>query len=157
MSLLQKAESFLYFDDTITDRIHAWATSRSGTFPSRDSKSYEHPLEHMQLFHEYSALFEDVIAAFLEANAISSGDFYGEIRREHEDAVAQRRNIASTFASVLLAATDFDSFCELMNDVKEGRGVVFCPPLVDDADSVPERAGDSNGGNGAGATGEEVD
>ena len=151
-ALLEKVESFLYFDDTITDRIQAWANDRCETFPSRNSKSYEHPLSHMHLFQEYSTLFEDIIAAFLEANAISAEEFYSEIRREHEDAIAQRRSIVSTFASVLLAATNFDSFCELMNDVKEGRGVVFCPPLVDD-DSSAIQQGDDDGGGG----GEEVD
>merc|ERR1711871_1941413 len=55
--------------------------------------------------------------------------FYQEVQQELE-ALPKGSDQNTTFASVLFSALDFTTFCEMMNDVKEGRGVVFCPPLI---------------------------
>ena len=64
--------------------------------------------------------------SFITNEGYSIQDFYQEVSRELDS----RLDKDATFASVLLSAVDFAMFCDMMNDVREGRGVVFCPPLV---------------------------
>lgn len=64
--------------------------------------------------------------SFITKEGYSVQEFYTEVQRELES----RLDKDATFASVLLSAIDFSSFCDMMSDVRAGRGVVFCPPLM---------------------------
>lgn len=68
--------------------------------------------------------------SFLKSENISFEKFCSAVRQELDGAKSRNKG-TSTFAFMLLSTLEFDSFCELMHGVKEGRGVVFCPPLVD--------------------------
>ena len=50
-----------------------------------------------------------------------------------------------TFGSVLLSATDFFEFCQMMYDVNQGEEVVFCPPLIDCCEDFAEAESKSCG------------
>jgi hypothetical protein len=132
-SMIERAEEFFYYEDDLTAKIQSWAEPRCETFIGKDSKAYEHPQSHMQLFQEYCEIFESILTEFLQINNMSVNEFYREVRMEYEKAMAStgKSGASSTFAAVLMASVDFHVFCEMMNDVREGRGVVFCPPLVD--------------------------
>lgn len=142
MSLISQVEEWMYFEDDLANKISSWARDNCDTFIAKDSRSYEHPPEHMHLFNQYCAQFECIITGFLEINQLNIDKFWGEIRREHDLASSsgtkKNANASSTFASVLLAATEFNAFCEMMFDAREGRDVVFCPPLVDCEDTAME-------------------
>lgn len=58
--------------------------------------------------------------------------------------MAGKRKQGDTFASVVMAASDFDEFCSMMNMVRQGHGVAFCPPLVS-ASSAEEEYSSSGG------------
>eukprot|EP01036_Dinobryon_divergens_P030968 gene30969-40297_t len=66
------------------------------------------------------------MSTFLTKEGYSIQDFYLEVREQ----LGSRLNNEETFASVLLSAIDFTFFCDMMHSVREGRGVIFCPPLV---------------------------
>jgi hypothetical protein len=143
MSIISEVEEWMYFNDDLPNKISSWARDHCETFIAKDSRSYEHPPEHMHLFNQYCAQFECMITGFLDINNLSKDQFWGEIRREHDLASSSgtkkkgSNGASSTFASVLLAATEFGAFCEMMYDAREGRDVVFCPPLIDCADDEP--------------------
>ena len=124
MSLIERAKHFFYFEDDLCEQLADWAKARCSTFTCPNSRSYEHPLEHTTLFNAYVLLFEDIFESFLRREGISSSDFYSEVQEE----LAHNKDLS--FASIILGATEFHNFCDLMNDVREGNGVVFCPPLV---------------------------
>ena len=63
---------------------------------------------------------------FISAEGLTIHHFYSAVSKELEAHVDRNRS----FASVLLSAVDFDAFCDMMNDVRDGAGVVFCPPLI---------------------------
>jgi hypothetical protein len=84
-------------------------------------------LEHFEHYKEYITLFEQIMHRFIEAEGLTLSTFYAAITKELEGHIGDKE---SSFASVLLSAIDFTAFCEMMSDVKAGRGVVFCPPLV---------------------------
>jgi hypothetical protein len=134
MSLLSAVEQFFYFEDDLSRTIEEWAKDHCESFISMDSQHNEHPLLHQTLFEEYCCNFERVISEFLEINGLNKLEFWNQIKQEFEIAKRSKNksNIETSFASVLLAATEFDTFCEMMYNVKEGKGVVFCPPLVGD-------------------------
>lgn len=69
-----------------------------------------------------------MITGFLDINDLSARDFYNEIRREHESSAGNQ----TSFANVLLAAMDFNSFCQMMTGIRHNPEyeIVFCPPLV---------------------------
>lgn len=69
------------------------------------------------------------MSAFITNEGFTIQQFYEEVQRELE-ALPEGSDENASFASVLFSALDFTTFCEMMNDVREGRGVVFCPPLV---------------------------
>lgn len=118
-SIIERAEEFFYFEDILPERIEAWAKSRCHSF---ENVNQEHPLEHTQLFDEYCILFEDIFSEFLNAENINLKEFYNVISDQYTD--------KNSFAKMLTSAIDFDSFCQMMVDVREGCGVVFCPPLI---------------------------
>lgn len=66
------------------------------------------------------------MSAFLKKETIGLNDFAACLREQNRYAHSD-----ATFSSVLLSAIEFDSFCDLMIDVKKGKDVIFCPPLVD--------------------------
>ena len=66
------------------------------------------------------------MSSFLSKEAYSIQEFYQEVQRE----LGSRLDKETTFASVLLSAIDFTFFCDMMNSVREGKGVIFCPPLI---------------------------
>lgn len=49
------------------------------------------------------------------------------------------KGMNTTFGSVLLSATDYFDFCQMMFDVNQGGEAVFCPPLIDCDDLLDER------------------
>lgn len=120
--IISRAEEFFYFDDDLCDKIEEWARDRCDSF---DQQIEEHPIYHQELFEEFCTLFESIMERFLTLNGLTTMEFYQSIRNE----MAQR-NPNETFSSVLLSSIDFAVFCQMMADVKAGRGVVFCPPLV---------------------------
>ncbi len=86
-----------------------------------------HSTYHQQ-FCEYFAL---LIEEFLVAENINLQEFYHSIRSDHHKT---RRISRSSFATVLNSIVSFESFCSMMNDIREGRGAVFCPELIDASD-----------------------
>ena len=120
--IISRAEEFFYFEDDLSEKIETWASERCSLFASVDG---EHPLSHQMLFQEYCELFEALMEGFITNEGISTTDFYSAVRAQ-----MKQRNASETFSSVLLGCIDFECFCQLMIDVKLGRGVVFCPPLV---------------------------
>ena len=138
--LIAQVEEWMYFEDDLTYKIQQWAEERCETFISRQPNSYEHPPLHMELFAEYCQQFERMITGFLQINDLNFQEFWEEVKREHDlanqassSSAAKKKKSAAqltSFSAVLLAATQFDAFCEMMFDVRSGRGVVFCPPLI---------------------------
>ena len=138
--LIAQVEEWMYYEDDLTLKIQEWAVERCDTFISRQPNSYEHPPLHMELFAEYCQQFERMITGFLQINDLNFQEFWEEVKREHDKAnptssssSGRKKKSAAqitSFSAVLLAATEFDAFCEMMFDVRSGRGVVFCPPLI---------------------------
>lgn len=126
MSLIAQAENFLYFEDDFAERIEHWARPRCESFLP-NHRELEQTLEQHRLYREYCELFEATMEGFLTINGVHLPDFYAEMRAELEN--SKRRG--TTFAGVLAAAIEYDAFCDMMSDVRLGKGVVFCPPLVD--------------------------
>ena len=150
MSLIDAVEEWMYFEDDFAARIEAWAKERCDTFLHKSASQYEHPVNHQALYAEYCELFERMITGFLQINGMDFKTFWEAVKRQHDEvhAKAARRPkhkssaTSTTFSAVLLAATEFDAFCEMMHDVRVGRGVVFCPPLVNAADFEEDEAMD---------------
>ena len=99
-----------------------------------------------KLFQEYQYYFEDVMSSFLTNEGFSVQEFYSAVQRELESLPSSRADetyrahlhcfslfyyryfsallilisyaCKFRFASVLLSALDFGTFCEMMNDVK---------------------------------------
>ena len=121
--IIARAEEYFYFDDQLTDKLTTWAEDHCDLFSIENQE--EHPFEH-QLYHqEFCQLFELIMESFLSNEGISMKDFYGAISSERAKGI---RN--EGFTSMLLSVLDFGNFCNMMLDVKMGRGVIFCPPLV---------------------------
>jgi hypothetical protein len=86
---------------------------------------------------------------FLKDKDITLLEFHSAIREDHEFCVAKHVNLTnSSLASMLISSIDFASFYDMMNDVREGKGVVFCPPLVhvddDDITTQDDSVGDAD-------------
>lgn len=161
-TIIARAEEFFYFEDELTDCIEAWASTKCKSFTPL-SNGQEHPLSHQELFLEYQSsrnlftfnninicyyyllfhflkyllidLFVEKMSTFLTKEGCSIQDFFLEVQKE----LGSRLDKEATFASVLLSAIDFSFFCDMMQSVREGSGVIFCPPLVpvmDDDDEL---------------------
>lgn len=104
--------------------------SRCDSFITGNADECEQSLLHYQIFQEYCEYFETIIEDFLTNNGISAVDFYQEIRNQLESC-KRLKDRQSTFGSLVLSSVDFHNFCIMMNDVKEGRGFCFVPPLVE--------------------------
>lgn len=124
----------------MTDKITAWARKNCKTFTSRGDA--EQPLAHTLLFNQYCALFEQLMEAFLSRNNMSIIDFHRALQDEQSlcERGGNMKGLNTTFASVLLSATDFFDFCQMMYDVNEGGEAVFCPPLIDCEDDAEDDA-----------------
>lgn len=123
--------SFSYENEELTDRITEWARKNCQTFNSKGGD--EQPLEHTNLYNEYCALFERLIETFLASNNMCVTDFYKELQQEQGLCGRGKilKGLNTTFGSVLLSATDFFDFCDMMHDVNQGGEAVFCPPLIE--------------------------
>ena len=129
-----------YQNEELTDKITAWARRNCKTFTSKGDT--EQPLEHTGLYNEYCALFEQLIEAFLANSNMSTTEFYQALQREQGlcDRGGNMKGLNTTFGSVLLSATDFFDFCQMMYEVNQGDEVVFCPPLIDCEDFMVDEA-----------------
>ena len=126
-SVLSRAEEFFYFDDDLPLKIENWAASRCETFSNANS---EHPIVHHQYYEEYQQLFASIIEDFIRQEGMDITRFYREIANE-----SHKNNFRTpSFSSILSSTLSFESFCEMMNSVREGNGVVYCPPLIDITD-----------------------
>lgn len=121
--IIDKAEDYFYFEDVLSSKLEAWAADRCSTFGSADE---EHPLSHQQAHTEFCQFFESLMEGFLADQDISLQQFCSAVRLQMSGP-----NSKASFSSVLLSIIDFEAFCVLMRDVNEGRGIIFCPPLVD--------------------------
>jgi len=137
--ILDKVEDFFYFDDSLSETIEAWCQSRCESFQFNEiERVVEHRLEHTSLFNEFCAIFTSLIEGFLTNEGIQPVEFYAEIRKQLDRCKSMKER-KSTFANLVLSSIDFSNFCAMMNDVRDGRGFCFCPPLIeldDDADAV---------------------
>lgn len=149
--ILDKAEEFFYFDDTLSEAIEKWCRSRCDTFDA-DPTHMEHSMEHHNLFTEFCELFESIIEGFLTNEGLSPVDFYQEIRRQL-DSCRTIKERQSTFANLVLSSIDFNNFCVMMNDVRSGRGFCFCPPLLEVDDEEMDMAADDKWGGDCGEVG----
>jgi len=131
-SIIEDVEEYMYFEDTMVDKISSWARNNCETFTSKDPRSQEQPLSHSQLHEEFCSIFETLISNFLHEKSITMMDFYEQLKFEKQMYDQGRRQC--TFSSVLLSATDFFAFCDMMHDVHNGGEVVFCPPLIETSD-----------------------
>lgn len=127
-----------YENEELTDTITAWARKHCKTFTNKGDA--EQPFEHTNLYNDYCTLFEDLIEGFLRRNDMSTTEFYKAL--QNEQGLCERggnmKGINTTFGSVLLSATDFLEFCQMMYDVNQGGEAVFCPPLIDCGDDMVE-------------------
>ena len=118
-----------------------WAKPRCESFNEKSCYTSELSLDQQQLYTEFCSLMESLISNYLDSNSIASADFYRAIREEHEELIQRskkKRHPLPSFASALIAVTDFESFYDLMHDVYRGNRVVFCPPLISVMDSLME-------------------
>lgn len=120
-----------YENEELTDQITEWARKHCQTFTSKGDA--EQPLEHTTLYNDYCALFEKLVESFLTSNNMSITEFYSELQEEQGlcERGGSMKGLNTTFGSVLLSATDFFDFCQMMYDVNQGGEAVFCPPLID--------------------------
>ena len=130
-SILSRAEEFFYFDDDLPLKIENWAASRCESFSNANSEALsEHPIIHQQYYEEYQQLFASIIEDFIRQEGMDISRFYQEIANE-----SHKNNFRTpSFSSILSSTLSFESFCEMMNSVREGNGVVYCPPLIDITD-----------------------
>jgi hypothetical protein len=73
------------------------------------------------------------VEGFLRTNSMSITDFYKVLQAEQGlcKRGGKMKGLNTTFGSVLLSATDFFDFCQMMYEVNQGGEAVFCPPLID--------------------------
>lgn len=129
--IVDAAQEFMYYQDDLSLRIEDWACKFCESFQN-PKEQLEHPLEHTKLFDEYCSLFEQIMEEFMLSNNITLQQFHAAIREDHNKCMREHNGKGNaTFASMLTSSIDFTSFCEMMNDVRCGRGVVFCPPLIE--------------------------
>ena len=136
-----------YENEELTDKITAWAQEHCQTFITPGDATVEQPLRHTDLYNDYCSLFEDLIEEFLTRNHMSITEFYQALLSEQRlcervsGRVGNINGLNTTFGSVLLSATDYFDFCQMMYDVNQGGEAVFCPPLVDcdDGEDMRER------------------
>jgi hypothetical protein len=138
--IIDAAGEFMYYQEDLSLRIEDWACKFCESF-QRPEDEREHPLEHTRLFDQYCGLFEKIMEEFMLNNNITLQEFHTAIREDHERCVREHngKGANATFASMLTSSIDFTSFCEMMNDVREGRGVVFCPPLIECETAADEK------------------
>ena len=81
----------------------------------------EHRLEYTVIHGEYCALVESHLSRALASHGKTVGDFYDACRRLREGHVAEFEETLLPFVNVLLAATDYVLFAELMLGGAEKR------------------------------------
>mgnify|MGYP003950622683 CR=1 FL=1 len=140
-------EDFYYFEDPLTDRVEAWATAQPRAVLDSFARE-EHDLVQTRLHAEYTALFERVLTEYLEKRGFTARQFYEAAAQQEEASIAagRRRRPGDTFSSVITAASDFDEFCVMMNMVRQGHGVAFCPPLMSASEGESSEGESSEGG-----------
>ena len=131
-------EDFFYFEDPLTERVEDWANNQDKELLDTFANE-EHSLAHTALHNDYKELFETILTEFLQQQGFTVEQFYHAAAEEEEEMAGKRRQ-GDTFSAVVMAASDFDQFCEMMNDVRQGRGVAFCPPLMTVSEGEEEDA-----------------
>ena len=75
-------------------------------------------------------VFENALESFLQVESISLEDVAVAL----DDEVQKGKR--GYCGSMLRSYAEFDGFMLMMNDVRSGIGVVFCPPLIDSNEDV---------------------
>jgi hypothetical protein len=145
-SCIDLLESYFYYgdgtDEDICDVIEKWAKKNAGTFRQlHGTSSDEYTIKMSEKHREFLTLFEGLLEGFFSSTGYAKATFYRALEKEELEARNTARTSGrppSSMARVLHAATCFENFVELMIDVRDGRGVVFCPPL----EELPESEAD---------------
>lgn len=91
----------------------------------------EHVHEHMESFAKFQELFDNLMENFLQDKACNKRQFLNICREAYEDSESGKENIGSIFVELLMATTEYESFCCMMaheaKNQKE-RGYASNPP-----------------------------
>ena len=91
----------------------------------------EHVHEHMESFANFQELFDNLLENFLQDKACNKRQFLNICREAYEDSESGKENIGSIFVELLMATTEYESFCCMMaheaKNQKE-RGHASNPP-----------------------------
>ena len=93
-----------------------------------DGAKEEHSLEQTDIHQRFKALFERLVEEYIESLGVSIGEFYQMVA---EDTHSQEFHSGGTFAHVVNALVQFESFHEMMVDARAGDFVWGMPPLQD--------------------------
>jgi hypothetical protein len=74
----------------------------------------EHTLEHMDCFAQFTALFDEEMDLFLRDKSCSRRQFLNICRKAYEDSENGIENLGSMFVDLMMATTEYESFCVLM-------------------------------------------
>ena len=110
--VLVMLEDFYYFEDPLTDRVEEWANQQDRAVLESFGQE-EHSLVQTALHEEYKALFETILTEFLQSQGFTVQQFYQAAAQEEESMQGKRKN-GDTFSAVVMAASDFDEFCEMV-------------------------------------------
>ena len=111
--------------DTIND-IKVFMQQHAAAFDSSElDGGTEHKLEYTVIHAEYCQLVESHLNAALQHHKKTSDDFYAACRRLKEAHTGEFEESLLPFVNVLLAATDYVLFAELMLGSAEKRSYFF--------------------------------
>ena len=111
--VLVMLEDFYYFEDPLTERVEEWANQQDRAVLDSFGQE-EHSLIQTTLHDEYKALFETILTEFLQSQGFTVQQFYQAAAQEEESMQGKRKN-GDTFSAVVMAASSFDEFCDMVS------------------------------------------
>ena len=83
-----------------------------------DGAEEEHSLEQTDIHERFKTLFERLVEEYIESLGVSIGEFYQMVA---EDTRSREFHSGGTFAHVVNALVQFESFHEMMVDARAGE------------------------------------
>eukprot|EP00947_MAST-08B_sp_MAST-8B-sp1_P001834 g1834.t1 len=111
--LLAHAENYFFrYSNSLSSQLDAWAEEHCHKF---EDEATEFTLEHTALHQRFCELFEDLLEQEIATIGFTVRDLYDAL--QDDELRGQQR---TTFAQVLNAVVDFNSFAKLMADKSIG-------------------------------------
>lgn len=119
--LVAAVQRYFFEEGSFAEAVERWTrehVDEAGDVPEVPRGDEGYSLRHTELHASFLAMLQAQLTRFLAGKGASPADFYRALKRARRE---RPRSLDARFVQLVLAATDFNAFIELLRDAQGRR------------------------------------